>query len=73
MIKRDFSDLVRRPNVRVSLTLPLALLDAIDAEAERIGVARSALVEYWLTQQIAGLGPAHPTHARPDTRDPRAK
>lgn len=70
MNKREFGVLLGRENVRVSLDLPLPLLDAIDAEAERIGVDRSALVEYWLSQRIganagtagrfAGLRPAPP-------------
>lgn len=70
MKKREIATLAERRNVRVSLNLPLDLLDTIDAEAERIGIARSALVEYWLYQQIgeltgragrfAGLRPAPP-------------
>ena len=56
--------------MRVSLSLPLPLLDAINAEAERIGIGRSALMEYWLSRQIGehaaaasrftGLRPAPP-------------
>ena len=70
IMKREIEILLGRENVRVSFNLPLPLLDAIDAEAERIGIRRSALVEYWLSQRIgaqavaasrfAGLRPAPP-------------
>ena len=52
MKRREIDVLVGRANVRVSLSLPLPLLDAIDAEAERIGIGRSALMAYWLSQQL---------------------
>ncbi len=67
---RPFSEMARRPSVRVTVTLPLSLLDAIDAEAERIGVARSALVEYLLTRQI---GADSARQRRPGARIARAK
>lgn len=54
MNKLAHSDSARQPNVRVSLTLPLALVDVLDAEAARIGVPRSALMEYWVSLQLAG-------------------
>ena len=42
----------RPPRKRMAITLPAWLVAAIDWEANRIGIARGTLVEFWLTERL---------------------
>ena len=45
----------RRPNLvkkRVSINLPLWMVQYLDREAQRLGVARQALLKLWLAERL---------------------
>ncbi len=45
----------RRPNrdvKRVSVDLPLWMVDALDAEVERLAVTRQSVIKVWLSERI---------------------
>lgn len=45
----------RRPNrdvKRVSVDLPLWMVDALDTEAERLAVTRQSVIKVWLSERI---------------------
>ena len=53
----DYFDLatVRRPNLElqpVDLDLPVWAIDGLDAEAERLGVTRQALIQSWIAERL---------------------
>jgi hypothetical protein len=43
---------VHRPIKRINLDIPVNILNQIDHEANRIGVARTALIKVWLAEKI---------------------
>lgn len=43
----------RYPMQRVSIDFPRQILEAIDNEAAKIGVTRTALIKMWVAQQLA--------------------
>jgi len=43
------SDLVKRVNV----DFPLWMIDALDREASRIGVARQAIIKMWIDERLS--------------------
>ena len=53
----DYFDLttVRRPNLElkpVDLDLPVWAIDGLDAEAERLGITRQALIQSWISERL---------------------
>ncbi len=52
----DFLDVtkakVHRKNRRVNIDFPDKLLEQIDEEVHKIGVARSALIKLWLAERL---------------------
>jgi hypothetical protein len=38
--------------VRIVIDLPVSMLEALDAEAARIGVARQALLKIWIAEKL---------------------
>lgn len=50
----DISKAVR-PNIeqkRVNVDFPVWMIDSLDKEAKRLGVARQALIKLWIAEQI---------------------
>jgi hypothetical protein len=44
---------VRRPNQEcVSITFPTWMIDSIDRESARLGVARQSLIKLWLAEKL---------------------
>ena len=46
----------RRPNLqqrRVNVDFPIWMIDRLDREAKRLGVARQALVKVWIAERLA--------------------
>ena len=43
---------------RVNVDFPLWMLEALDAEAGRLGVTRQSIIKVWLAERLQGL-PAH--------------
>lgn len=41
----------RSPRKRLVISLPAWLVRVIDAEAQRIGIARRTLIEFWMAEQ----------------------
>jgi len=50
---------------RVSVDLPQWMIDSLDQEAARVGVARQAIIKVWLDERLAQERPAAPTRQRP--------
>jgi len=47
---------VRRPGLetrRVNVDLPQWMIEALDREAARVGVARQAIIKVWLDERLA--------------------
>ena len=40
---------------KINLDIPLGILKQIDSEANRIGVARTALIKVWLSERLHDL------------------
>lgn len=54
-------DKARRGNKtqqRVNVDFPVWMLEALDAEASRLGVTRQSIIKVWLAERLQGL-PAH--------------
>ena len=48
----------RRPNLeqkRVNLDLPLWMIELLDREAKRLGIARQAMMKIFLAERLEGL------------------
>ena len=43
---------VHRATQRVNIDIPVNILKQIDEEAQRIGVARTALIKVWLSEKL---------------------
>ncbi len=43
---------INRPHRRINLDIPVNVLNQIDFEANRIGVARTALIKIWLAEKV---------------------
>jgi hypothetical protein len=55
------TDKARRGNKiqqRVNVDFPVWMLEALDAEASRLGVTRQSIIKVWLAERLQGL-PAH--------------
>ena len=48
-----------KPQQRVNVDFPVWMLEALDAEASRLGVTRQSIIKVWLAERLQGL-PAHP-------------
>lgn len=56
------TDKARRGNKtqqRVNVDFPLWMLEALDAEASRLGVTRQSIIKVWLAERLQTL-PTHP-------------
>lgn len=48
-------DSVRRPNLeprRVNVDFPLWMVEALDREAKRLGVARQSIIKVWIADRL---------------------
>ncbi|MBF0253061.1 MAG: type II toxin-antitoxin system HicB family antitoxin [Candidatus Omnitrophica bacterium] len=43
---------VQKKTKRINIDFPEKMLDKIDSEAQKIGVARSALIKLWLAEKL---------------------
>jgi len=53
--KEDVLEYFEVASRRVNIDLPVPMVEVIDKEAKRIGVARQALIKMWIAAKVDGL------------------
>ena len=54
----DYLDLknIRKPNLelkRISIDIPVWIIESLDKEAKRIGISRQAIIKMWLAEHFS--------------------